>query len=556
MMKRYVIGLDYGSLSGRALLVNVETGEEIAESVLEYPHAILSEQLPDGTPLPVDSAIQHPQDYLDVLSTVIRDVMKKGSVSPEQVVGVGVDFTAATILPVDRDLMPICFDEKFQSHPKAYVTMWKDHTAAPQAALIDKVCAELKEKRISYLGNKCSAENGIAKVLSILQTDEEVYRSAYRILEAGCWITMLLCGEEKIGYNFAAAKEFWNPVLGGYPSKEFMKALDPRFENVVEEKFGGDLVSYDSCFGKITSRGAALTGLKEGTAVSVPFVDGFASMGACGAIVPGKMAMIIGTSMCHIVSSAKDVRIPGLFATVPDSVIPGYTTYEGGQASCGDLFAWFIDRCLPSSYHTEANERNISIHKLLREKLKDTAPGSTGLLCLDWFNGNRSILSNADLSGLIVGLTLQTKPEEIYRALLEGSVFGTRRILEQMEQYGVSIDEIVACGGIAHKDELMMQMFADITNRPIRVCASSQAPALTMAMYAAVAAGRENGGYDCLEDAVSVMSKLLDRVYRPIAENHKVYNKLYEQYLVLHDAFGIQNNVMKTLREIRAEGNR
>ncbi len=549
-MKRYTIGLDYGSLSGRALLVDVETGEEVCESVMEYPHAILSETLPDGTPLPKESAVQHPRDYLDILSFVLRDVMKKAGIASEQVVGIGVDFTSATVLPVDENLMPLCFQERFFSHPKAYSTMWKDHTAAPQAALIDEISEKTGDMHLSYLGGKCSAENGLAKVLAILQTDEEVYHEAYRILEAGNWITALLCGTDKIGYNYAACKEFWNPDLGGYPSPEFMKALDPRFENVVEEKFGGDTVSYDNCYGYVTERGSEWSGLAVGTAVSVPIIDGYASIPACGAVRPGKMAMIIGTSLCHFVSSPKDSRVPGIFAAVPSCMFPGYTTYEGGQSSCGDLYAWFLERCLPASYWEEAKAQNIGIHALMREKLKHTAPGSSGLICLDWFNGNRSILGDADLSGMILGLTLQTKPEEIYRALLESSVFGTRRILEQIEAGGIAIDEITACGGIALKDKMMMQMFADVTNRPIRVCASMQGPALSMAMYASVAAGV----YETLEDAVSVMAKLANITYTPDLENHRIYNKIYEQYKIVHDTFGLQNKVMKRLKEIQAEG--
>jgi len=554
-MNRYVIGLDYGSLSGRALLVNVATGEEIAECVLEYPHAVMSETLPDGTVLPEDSAVQHPQDFLDVLKTVIRGVMTKGGVSPEEVIGIGIDVTAATVLPVDENLDPLCFRPEFSSHPKAYITMWKDHTAAPQAELIDRITHQTGEKHLSYLGDKCSAENGLAKILAILQTDEKVYNAAYRILEAGDWLTMLISGTEKKGFNYAACKEFWNPVLGGYPSKEFLKALDPRFENLVEDKFGGDTVSYEARCGRITKKGAELTGLKEGTAVSIPYVDGYCAIPASGAVAPGQMAMIIGTSLCHFVSNKTNVKIPGIFASVPDVMFPGYTTYEGGQASCGDLFAWFLDRCVPASYVAEAEMKGINLHKLMREKLQNTAPGSSGLLCLDWFNGNRSILGDANLTGLILGLTIQTKPEEIYRALLEGSVFGTRRILEQLENHGIEINEIVACGGIAHKDEFMMQMFADVTNRPIRVCASLQAPAMTMAIYASLAAGTEEGGYDRLEDAVAVMSKLLDRVYYPSEEKHQIYNRLYAQYKIVHDVFGIENDVMKQLKKIK-EGDR
>ncbi|MBQ4322584.1 MAG: ribulokinase [Clostridia bacterium] len=553
-MKRYVVGLDYGSLSGRALLVDAETGETVAESVSEYRHAVMSECLPDGTRLPTDSAVQHPQDYLDVLSVVIRDVIEQTNITPEQIIGIGIDFTAATVLPVDQNLTPLCFQPRFQSHPKAYVTMWKDHTAAPQAEIIDRISERTGSKHLSYLGGKCSAENGLAKILCILQTDEEVYNAAYRILEAGDWITMLISGTDRKGYNYAACKEFWNPVLGGYPSKEFMKALDPRFESVVEDKFGGDTVSYEPCCGTITERGAKLTGLAVGTPVSIPYVDGYCSMPACGVVKPGKMSMIIGTSLCHMVSSEEYTNIPGIFAAVPDLVYKGYTTYEGGQASCGDLYAWFLENCIPAAYTEEAKDRGINLHKLMREKLMNTKPGASGLLCLDWFNGNRSVLGDPDLSGMILGLTIHTKPEEIYRALLESSVFGTRRILEQLVSGGIEINEIIACGGIAHKDEFMMQMFADVTNRPIRVCASTQAPALSSAMYAAVAAGKARGGYDSIEEAVDVMAKLLDKTYYPNPENHAIYNKLYEQYQIVHDTFGIHNKVMKRLREIRAEG--
>ncbi len=553
-MKKYTIGLDFGSLSGRALLVDVSNGEEVAECVSEYKHAVMSDNLPDGTPLPPDSAVQHPQDYLDVLCTVIRGVLNASGISADQVIGIGVDFTSATILPVDRNLVPLCFSPEFSSHPKAYVTMWKDHTAAPQAEWFDTVCRKTGAPYLDLFGGKCAAEHGIPKILSILQTDEAVYRAAYRILEAGDWVTMLLTGTVKKGFNFAACKECWYPHLGGYPSKEFLKALDPRFENVVEEKFGGDTVSYDPCFGTITAEAAAMTGLKEGTAVSTPYIDGYSPLPACGITGPGKMSMIIGTSLCHQICDKEMVIIPGLNAIIPDSFYKGLTCYEAGQSSCGDQLAWFIDSCVPASYYAEANNLGIGIHQLLRQKLEGKKPGSSGLIALDWFNGNRNILSDPNLSGMIVGLTLQTKPEDIYRALLESSVFGTRRILETMLQGGLQIDEIVASGGIARKDPFMMQMFADVTNRTIRVCGSKQAPALSAAMFAALAAGEERGGYDTIEQASSAMSNLLDLQYVPNPENHTLYNVLYEQYLIIHDCFGKENTVMKRLREIRKNG--
>lgn len=551
-MNKYVIGLDFGSLSGRALLVNAKTGEEIAEAVHEYEHAVLYDALPDGTPLPEGSAVQHPRDYLNALRTV-RTVMEKAGVSPEDVIGIGVDFTSATILPVDRDLTPLCFQEKFSNRPKAYATMWKDHTAAPQAKAIETLFRDTDPGYLDYCGGICSPENGLAKVLCILQEDPEVYGEAYRILEAGDWITMLLTGDEtKVGYNFAICKLFWMKDRGGYPPDSFMKKLDPRFEHVVEEKFGGDAVCFDACFGYITQRAAELTGLTVGTPVSVPIIDSNSSIAACGAIADGRMSMVVGTSLCHILLSKRRDPIPDPYLIAPDCPFEGYTVYEYGQACGGDHLQWYLENCLPASYYTESSERNMGIHALLREKLRETKPGESGLLSLDWFNGNRSVFNDPNLSGLIVGLTLQTKPEEIYRALLEGTVFGTRRIFDSIRAAGLAINQIVACGGIAKKDAFMMQMFADVTGMPIRVASSAQAVALGSAIRASAAAGASRGGYDSIEDACASMGKLDEREYLPNEEYRAIYDDLYAEYLKLHDAFGKTNGVMKRLRDLRS----
>ena len=552
-MNRYVLGLDFGSLSGRALLVDAGTGETVAESVYEYPHAVMYRALPDGTPLPDGSAVQHPQDYLDALSITVQRVKELSGCNADEIIGIAVDFTSATMLPVDRDLTPLCFDPKFSSQPKAYVTMWKDHTAAPQAELFDRICNETGAPYLAFCGGKCSAENGLAKVLCILQTAPEVYHAAYRILEAGDWITMLLTGEDRMSYNFAAYKQFWVRSLGGYPSKEFLRALDPRFESVVEDKFGGDTVTLNSRIGVLTESYASLLGLKAGTPVAPALIDSNAGIPACGVYGENVLTMIVGTSLCHLVQGTEFHAENGFLGITPDGLYEGLTSYEAGQSSCGDHMEWFLNNCLPASYTEEAKARGLGVHALMREKLSATRPGESGLLCLDWFNGNRSIYNDPDLSAMIVGMTLQTKPEEIYRALLEGTAFGTRRIYDNMIASGVAIDAIVACGGIALKDPLLMQIFADVLNRPIRVCASKQAPALGSAIRAAVAAGSCGGGYDTMKDAVTAMARLSDRVYEPNPACNAIYESLYQQYLKLHDAFGQENGVMKRLRELRGE---
>lgn len=548
-MKQYVIGLDFGSLSGRALLLDLQTGDEVGEATVNYAHAVMTDALPDGTPLPAGSAVQHPQDYLDVLTEAIPSVLRQAGIDAAQVVGIGVDFTASTVLPVDRKMRPLCFDPRFSSHPKAYVTMWKDHTAAPQAEKIDAVASERREDLWMHCGRKCSAENGLAKILCMLQTDPEVYEAAFRILEAGDWIVSVLTGTEKRSYNIASLKEFWCPDCGGYPSEAFLEALDPRFRSVVSEKFGGDTVSREPCFGVVTESASALTGLRPGTAVAVPCIDGNMALPACGITDAGRMGLVVGTSLGHLICSPENLEVPGIFSTAVDGLYPGLTFYEAGQSSCGDHLSWFLENGLPASYREEAERKDIGIHALLREKLKDTLPGTSGLLCLDWFNGNRSILSDSKLSGMLVGLTLQTKPEEIYRALLEGTVFGTRRILDRLEECGLGIREIVACGGIARKDGFMMQMFADITDRPIRICASSQAPARAAAMFAAVAAGC----YSSIVEASQDLARIQDTAYFPNPEHHRIYDRLYAQYLRLHDFFGAPDSPMHDLWDIRAE---
>lgn len=554
MGNKYTIGVDYGTQSGRAVLVEVETGKEIATSVKVYPHGVMDEYLPDGkTKLPQDWALEHPQDYLDVLAETIPDVLKQANVSADDVVGVGIDFTACTMLPIDEKGTPLCFYDEYKANPHAYVKLWKHHAAQDEANKLNAIAKERGEEFLNLYGGKISSEWLIPKIWQILDEAPDIYNKAYKFMEATDWIILALTGEEKRNSCTAGYKAIWNKKMG-YPSKEFFKALDSRLENVVDEKLSEDIYPIGDKAGEITNEASKLTGLKVGTAVAVANVDAHVAIPAVGITDEGKMLMIMGTSTCHILLGTEEKMVPGMCGVVEDGVIPGYFGYEAGQSCVGDHFEWFVVNCVPDKYKKEAEEKGINIYKLLKEKAKQLKVGESGLVALDWWNGNRSVLVDVDLTGVILGYTLLTKPEEIYRALIEATAYGTRMIIDTFEENGVPIKELYAAGGIAEKDELMMQIYADVTNREIRISASPQTPALGSAMFGALAAGKEKGGYDSIVDAAKVMSKVKENYYKPIKENVEVYDKLYAEYKILHDYFGRgENDVMKRLKKIKAE---
>jgi len=552
MAKKYAIGVDFGTLSGRAVLVELDTGNEIATAVKEYPHAVMDEYLPYGNvKLEHDWALQHPQDYLDVFAETIPAVLKESGVSPEDVIGIGIDFTACTMLPIDREGQPLCFDDRYKTNPHAYVKLWKHHAAQDEANRLNQIAMERGEKFLQLYGGKISSEWLIPKIWQILNEAPEIYEAADRFIEAADWVVLQLTGVERRNSCTAGYKAIWHKRMG-YPSKEFFRALDPRLENLVDEKLSRDIYPLGTKAGEITEKAAKLTGLKPGTAVAVGNVDAHVAVPAVGITEPGKMLMIIGTSTCHMLLGTEEKMVPGICGVVEDGIIPGYLGYEAGQSCVGDHFQWFIENCVPAEYRKEAEDRGVSIHKVLREKASRLKPGESGLLALDWWNGNRSVLVDVDLTGMLLGCTLTTKPEEIYRALIEATAYGTRMIIDTFEEYGVPIHELYAAGGIAQKDEMMMQIYADVTNREIRISASPQTPALGSAMFGAVAAGSARGGFDSIVDAAKVMAKVLDKVYKPNPENVAIYNKLYQEYKILHDYFGRgQNDVMKRLKEIK-----
>ena len=554
--KKYAIGVDFGTESGRAVLVEVATGWEVATSVYTYENRVIDEFLPvEGDPVRLEPewALQDPQDYLRTFQNTIPAVLKESQIDPVDVIGVGIDFTACTMMPVKKDGTPLCVIPELRRNPHAWVKLWKHHAAQPEADQINATARQMGEAWLDRYGGKISSEWFFAKTLQILHEAPEIYQAADRLLEAADWVVWQLTGVESRNTCTAGYKAIWSKRQG-FPDKKYFAALDPRLENVIDEKMTRIITPIGDRAGSLTPQAAGWTGLQPGIAVAIANVDAHVSVPAATVTEAGRMVMIMGTSICHMVLSKEEHIVPGMCGYVEDGILPGFFGYEAGQSCVGDHFAWFVENCVPAAYQQEAEARGVNIHALLEEKAARLRPGESGLLALDWWNGNRSVLVDVDLSGLLLGATLATKAEEIYRALIEATAYGTRVIIDAFEHYGVPINELVACGGLPEKNKLLMQIYSDVTGREMKVTASQQTPALGSAMFGAVAAGQAAGGYDSIYEAVQHMARLKDEVYKPIPENSKAYDKLFAEYLRLHDYFGRgDNDVMKTLKHIRDE---
>lgn len=552
-MAKYTIGLDFGTLSGRAVIVDAANGNELASTVYDYPHGVMDDTLPNGKKLPIDWALEHPKDYLDVIGNTIPKILESSEISPDDVIGIGIDFTASTPLPVKRDGTPLCFIEKYKDNPHAYIKLWKHHAAQDEAVKLNEIAEERNEPWLERYGGKISSEWLFPKLWQILDEAPDIYDEMDYFIEAADWVVWQLTGVQTRNSCTAGYKAMWHKK-DGYPSKEFFAALDPRLENVVEDKLNCPITPLGQKAGGLTSEMAKLTGLNEGTAVAVANVDAHVCVPAVKIDSEAKMLAIMGTSTCHMLIGKAEQNVGGICGVVEDGILPGYFGYEAGQSCVGDHFAWFIENCLPESYKNEADINNINIHKLLRSKAEKLAVGESGLVALDWWNGNRSVLVDVDLSGMILGMTLATKPEEIYRALIEATAYGTKMIIDAFKDNGIDVKEFYASGGISQKDPMMMQIYADVINMPIYIAGSEHGPALGSAIFGAVAAGKDNGGYDSIFEAAAEMGKILDISYKPNPENVRVYQKLYEEYKILHDYFGRgENDVMKRLKKIKQE---
>ena len=552
--KRYAIGVDFGTESGRAVLVDVATGEEVATAVHPYGDGVIDERLPcTDIRLPPDFALQNPADYIEVLKTTIPAVLQEAGVDAGDVVGIGTDFTACTMLPVDDEGVPLCQKPEWRDNPYAWVKLWKHHAAQPEANELNRIAAERGEEWLPRYGGKVSSEWLIPKIWETLNHAPEVYAAADRYLEAADWIVLQLTGNERRNSCTAGYKGLWDKETG-YPDDDFFAALDPRLRHVVDEKLSRDIYPLGGRAGGLTEQAAAWTGLRPGTAVAMGNVDAHVSVPPATVTGIGRIVMIMGTSTCHMVLGEEKRVVPGMCGVVEDGILPGLFGFEAGQSCVGDHFAWFVENCVPAAYQEEADSSGLTLHQLLEEKAAALRPGESGLLALDWWNGNRSVLVDVDLTGLLLGATLLTRPEEIYRALIEATAFGTRIIIEALEEHGVAVNEIVATGGLPERNKLLMQIYADVTGREFKVAASKQAGGLGSAMFGAVAAGKSAGGYDTILEAVQHMAHLKDEVFRPLPENQPVYDKLYGEYKVLHDYFGRgDNDVMKRLKRIKAE---
>ena len=543
-MKQYVIGIDFGTLSARAALFDTADGAQLAECAVDYPHAVMDTNLHGQVKLGRDFALQDPQDYLYALQTAVRQVVRQGGVLPQQVVGIGLDCTASTVLPLDACGVPMCFQDKYRRRPHAYIKLWKHHGAQRQADRI-AACAANEEWFERY-GRQVSCEWMLPKIMETLECDETLYCETARFAEVADWLVWYLTGKESHSACLAGYKAFWNEK-DGYPADDFFVRLDPRLQGIVGTKLSEKIVPTGSHAGYLTKDAAQMLGLTEHTAVTAALIDAHAALPSLGLVGAGKLLMIMGTSTCHIVMNERLRAVQGISGAVKDGVAPNYYAYEAGQSAVGDIFDWFVKNCVPQTYEQEAAARGVNIHSLLQEKAAALTVGESKLLALDWWNGNRSILSNADLSGTIVGLHLTTKPEEIYRALLESTAYGAKVILEAFAAGGVTVGELYAAGGIPAKNPLMMQIYADVLDREIKVAAAAQSPALGSAIYTAVAAGC----YGTLEEAAAAMVHTDFVSYRPLAQNAEKYAKLFALYKEIHDWFGTENaGWMAKLKEI------
>lgn len=551
---QYAIGVDFGTESGRAVLVDAADGREIASAVHPYANGVIDEKLPGiDVRLDPDFALQDPNDYLEVFKQAIPAVLKESGVDRADVIGLGIDFTACTMMPTKADGTPLCFIAEWRDNPHAWVKLWKHHAAQPEANKLNAIARELGYTFLNRYGGKISSEWFFPKVWQILDEAPEVYAAADRLIEGADWVVWQLTGVETRNSCTAGYKAVWSK-REGFPPNAFFKALDPRMERVVDEKLSRTIHSLGMKAGELTEVAAAWTGLKPGTAVAVANVDAHVSVPAATVTEPARMVIIMGTSNCHMVLGTEEQLVPGMCGVVEDGIIPGLQGFEAGQSCVGDHFAWFVENCVPAAYEQEAESRGLSIHDLLEEKATQLKPGESGLLALDWWNGNRSVLVDVDLTGMLIGATLATKPEEIYRALIEATAYGTRMIVETFETNGVPVKEIVATGGLPNRNKLLMQIYADVTGRSIYIAESNQIGALGSAMHGAVAAGAAAGGYDSIVEASKRMARLQDEAYHPIRKHQEVYDRLYAEYVTLHDYFGRgPNDVMKRLKALKAE---
>jgi L-ribulokinase len=542
---QYVVGVDFGTLSGRALVVRVSDGAELGTAVHEYRHGVVDRQLPQGAaPLPPDWALQVPEDYREVLRSAVPAAVAAAGIDPADVIGIATDFTACTMVPTLADGTPLCEVPGLAGRPHAYVKLWKHHAAQPHADRINRLAAERHETWLPRYGGLISSEWEFAKGLQLFEEDRELYDLMEHWVEAADWIVWQLCGR----YVRNACTAGYKGILqdGRYPSAEFLAALAPGFEGFVADKLDRPVAALGSVAGGLTAEAAAWTGLPEGIAVAVGNVDAHVTAPAAQAVAPGQMVAIMGTSTCHVMSADVLREVPGMCGVVDGGIVAGRWGYEAGQSGVGDIFGWFTEQSVPAAYSRAAADEGLTVHEHLTRLAAEQEVGEHGLVALDWHSGNRSVLVDHELSGLVMGMTLATRPEDLYRALLEATAFGTRVIVETFRESGVPVEELVVAGGLA-KNALLMQIYADVTRLPLSVIGSEQGPALGSAIHAAVAAG----AYPDVPLAAKSMGKVRRDVFVPDPARAAAYDDLFAEYVELHEHFGRRTSAMRRLKAIR-----
>jgi L-ribulokinase len=546
--EHYVVGVDFGTLSGRALVVRVSDGAELGTATFDYPHAVMDTVLASsGASLPPEWALQDATDYVAIVKNAVPRAVAAAGIDPAAVIGIGIDFTASTPLPVLADGTPLSVLPEFADRPHAYVKLWKHHAGQAQADRINALAAEWGEPWLARYGGLISSEWEFAKALQLLEEDREVYDRAAYWVEAADWIVWQLSGSLVRNACTAGYKGILQD--GQYPSEEFLEALNPDFADFASTKLAGPIGQLGDTAGGLTAEAAEWTGLRAGIAVAVGNVDAHVTAPAAKAVGPGQMVAIMGTSTCHVMSAERVVEVPGMCGVVDGGIVSGLHGYEAGQSGVGDIFAWYVKHQVPARYAEAADAAGLSIHEHLTELIQDQPVGGHGLVAVDWYGGNRSTLVDAELSGVVLGATLTTRTEEIYRALFEATAYGTRMIVEAFAASGIPVEEFIAAGGLI-RNAFLMQTYSDILRMPISVIGSEQGPALGAAIHAAVAAG----AYPDVHAASDAMGRLERDVYLPDADRADAYDALYAEYATLYDYFGRGgNDVMHRLKAIRRE---
>lgn len=556
-MGNFTIGLDFGTLSVRAVLMNLANGKIHASCTHAYKNGVITERLPNvRVTLPDLWCLQDPNDYIEGMTIVVRQIVDDAiaqGITKKQIVGIGVDFTCCTVLPVLEDGTPLINSGKWRNEPHAWVKLWKHHAAQKQADKINQIAIKRNEEWLQYYGGKISSEWFFPKLLQIFEEAPAVYRAMDKFIEAGDWIVWQLTGHEIRNESSAGYKAMYQRELGGFPSTDFFAALHHDFAHVVEDKISAEYYPPGSSAGCLTKEMSERLNLDNNTIVAVNNIDAHVCTAATGITRNNVMLNIVGTSSCDIVLSENLVPIPGTAGLVQNGAIADFAAYETGQNAVGDIFAWFIERNTPLECQQLSEKLGISVYQLLEKQAQELEPGSSGLLALDWWNGNRSTLMDANLSGLIMGFNLQTKPEEVYRALIEATAFGKRMIIENFENNDLAIEYLVFCGGLPHKNKLLNQIYADITKKKIYVSSELETAAKSSAIFAALAVGESKGGYQSIQAAKEKLVEVIEEIYYPDSTTTVIYDQLYTIYAELVARFSQSKSEMKKIQQIKQE---